>query len=1184
MNAYCPQSISTGIEIAYIAAVRKHIISARYSEPIITLKQDSVVGAFLMTDKNVEMDWHDIMNIMLNCNNVAYDKITKNNMNTYDIYSMILPPMINIFEGDKLSIVNSNLTKGVISGSIINNKILNVSWDRYGPDKTKDFIDNSQRLIINYLLQAGFTVGLGDCIINPENKLEIRKVLQESSLNVQHLITEIENYPDLLDPVTFENDIRDILSNTTKGELIKMVYNKLNSSNNFYAMIASKAKGKDENLSQIIGGLAQSILEFARIRKRVNNRALVHLCQNDDTAEGRGFIANSYYDGLSPQEFFFHHMAGREGLIDTAIKTADTGYLQRKLVKAMEDMHIAYDGTVRSGNNIVIQMLFADSHLDQIMQKSVKMNILTWGNQKILEISKFTDDQVADIIAKCKYNSQQRKEFTEFNEEVVDIMKQFRDDLRVIQIKASVTNVIVKEYFYQPANYMRIINDAKNSNTIENTQLDPMYVISELDRLMDPRVCRLICITDKDDENSLKYNNQLATKYLFRIALYEYLGPKRCLYEYKFNKEKFDSVIVEIINSFNNSTVEPGEMVGVAASQSLGEPLTQMTLNSIDWEDEIIYKCDEILHESKIGLFVDDLFDKNKNSMVMIDNNTQTEYLEVAHMQITVPTVNENGCVSYKLLEAVTRHLPGHNGKLVKIITKLGLHVSASKSKSFLTLIDNKLIDIDGDKIRVGDCVPVDLMFNGNINKTLHIDKMFGNVYIDEIISIEEVLPSREKVYDFTVAETRNFTLANGLCVRDTFHSTGAGVAGMQGVPRFRELLSYTKDQNTPYMVIYMDAENRENRNAAHKIASVLKYTILNELTEQMDIIYEPDSKTASTSFYNTDDIDTESVFFLNNMSSTAIENMPWIFRAVLSNNSIVENEITMSDIKTRFITFWNQNYNDLSAVKHDKNIIAKILHGCVMTSYDYSTNNNLIVHFRFELSNVDNATLHGIRDILLNKFNIKGNENIKKTKIEQQTYISYNNEDQIPESTKEWVIYTDGIDMNLIRDIIGIDINRTYCNSIQHTYLTFGIEAARISLIKEFENVYGSTKINYAHIELLSDVMTNTGGITSIDRHGINRLDTDPLGRASFEKQIEQLLLASAFNETDYLRGVSSRIIVGKCIKGGTGICDLLIDVNMIENSEINETKEIKQLGTEYNVLTKSTLLSDLIKKARRQ
>lgn len=138
--------------------------------------------------------------------------------------------------------------------------------------------------------------------------------------------------------------------------------------------------------------------------------------------------------------------------------------------------------------------------------------------------------------------------------------------------------------------------------------------------------------------------------------------------------------------------------------------------------------------------------------------------------------------------------------------------------------------------------------------------------------------------------------------------------------------------------------------------------------------------------------------------------------------------------------------------------------------------------------------------------------------------------------------------------------------------------------MIKEFENVYGSTKINYAHIELLSDVMTNTGGITSIDRHGINRLDTDPLGRASFEKQIEQLLLASAFNETDYLRGVSSRIIVGKCIKGGTGICDLLIDVNMIENSEINETKEIKQLGTEYNVLTKSTLLSDLIKKARRQ
>ena len=415
--------------------------------------------------------------------------------------------------------------------------------------------------------------------------------------------------------------------------------------------------------------------------------------------------------------------------------------------------------------------------------------------------------------------------------------------------------------------------------------------------------------------------------------------------------------------------------------------------------------------------------------------------------------------------------------------------------------------------------------------------------------------------------------------MRDTFHSTGSGVAGMQGVPRFRELLSYTKNPNTPYMVIYMNKENRDNKELAHRVKSVLKYTILVELSEQLDIIYDPDAKTNIRSFYKTDEIDRDSVFFLNNMSMANIDNLPWLFRVILSKESIVENEITMLDIKSKFISFWNQYYSDISSLKKpEKDVITKILYGCIMTSYDSS--DNLIIHFRFELSQVDNQILFSLQDILLNKFNIKGNEKISKiNKIDYQQFVSYNNPDQSVENSKEWVVYTDGIDMYSIRKLIGIDINRTYCNDIYTIYQAFGIEAARCALIKEFENVFEGNNVNYAHIELLGDVMTNNGGITSIDRHGINRLDTDPMGRASFEKTIEQLLLAAAFNETDYLRGVSSRIMVGRCIKGGTGLCDLVIDIDMVENSELDDTKEIKIFGSEFKTIKTSTLLDDLIK-----
>ena len=576
MNMFVPQQIQTQMEIANIASVSKHIITPRYSGTIIKLKQDTVVGSFLITEKAIDVNWMDAMNILMNCNNIdpQIKKLQKVNMNTHRLFSTIIPPTINYINGEKIEIKNSELVKGTVNGSILNDNIIGNSWDRHGPALTKDFIDNSQRLVVNYFLTKGFTTGMGDAILPKADRLEMRKYLEEKTLEIQHLITEIENFPDLLDAETFEKQIYSLLT-VAQGELAKMAMKKTNSSNNFYAMIESKSKGNDLNFGKIVGGIGQGVLQFERIKKKVNGRTLVHFSQNDDTAIGRGFIVNSFFSGLEPHEFYFDHMTGREGLIDTAIKTSDSGYLQRKLIKGMEDVYIAYDGTVRSGNNVMIQMLFADSHLDQAMQKKVKFNILSWGNTKITEKCKFSDEQMTELIKSLKYNAQQTKDFKEFNNEIVDTMKQFRDDFRVLQQKAKLNNTTLLEEYFQPANYNRIIDDAKNTSTNSDTLLDPLYIMTEIERLMDARVCQLVCVTDRDiDEDSPKIYNQRKSKYLFQIALYEYLSPKRCIYDYKFNKEKFDQVISEIIRSYNNSMVEPGEMVGVVASQSLGEPLT----------------------------------------------------------------------------------------------------------------------------------------------------------------------------------------------------------------------------------------------------------------------------------------------------------------------------------------------------------------------------------------------------------------------------------------------------------------------------------------------------------------------------------------------------------------------------------------------------------------------------------
>ena len=107
---------------------------------------------------------------------------------------------------------------------------------------------------------------------------------------------------------------------------------------------------------------------------------------------------------------------------------------------------------------------------------------------------------------------------------------------------------------------------------------------------------------------------------------------------------------------------------------------------------------------------------------------------------------------------------------------------------------------------------------------------------------------------------------------------------------------------------------------------------------------------------------------------------------------------------------------------------------------------------------------------------------------------------------------------------------------------------------------------------------MTHTGGITSIDRHGINRLDTDPLARASFEKTIEQLITAGIFNETDYMRSVSSRIMAGRVIKGGTGLCDIMLDNEMLENSELYD--EADEGIRTFTDLTENVFINDILSK----
>ena len=985
MNLFAPQSIQTQTELAMIADVSKQIISPKDSQPVITPVQDSVLGSYKMTSPNTLINWHDFMNIVVNAD-IDYDKLKiekgKDHPGT-KLYNCIIPNNINL--SGKLLIKSGDIIKGIIKGKQ-NKLIISNCWDRYGPDVTTEYITNIQKIIVNWILYDGFTVGLKDCYITKKVKKNIITEIEKKKLEINHLITEIENNPELLDPEIFEASIQSNLT-AQKGDIQTMVMNDLDDKNNFFIMANSGAKGKPVNLMQIMGALGQDIFKQKRIQKDINERTMPHFHQNDDTPLARGYIEHSYFDGLSPQEFFFHHITGREGIIDTAIKTAETGYISRKLMKGLEDIGLKYDGTVRTGTNMILQYIYSDFNLNQVKQKYMKLHTIEKGDSAIIKEYSLSDSEIKKLVKKTKT---QLIVLKKTNDSYIKNLLKMRDLMRITQRLINLNYKTLITSFYFPIDLKRLITDEKN--TIYPDDKDKMctyeYILDRINYLIRPEVTQIITFTKNmiNNKKSIKMGDERRSKELFKYYLYEYLNPKKIIFEHKLSKYKFDKLIDQIIINFKKSQVQPGEMVGCLAAQHIGEPATQMTLN--------------------------------------------------------------------------------------------------------------------------------------------------------------------------------------------TFHATGSGNTGMQGVPRVEELTRATKNIKTPVMNIYLEKKYRKDKEKANIISSSILYTTIKDVIDNYEMIYDKDT---NNSGYSVKDKVTKPLFINLKSSSKNIESLPWLLRIKLDKNKLIEKNVTMLDIKTSYIKFYRKFIHDLKGIrKLQKKIITSIVSTCILSNNDNS--DEPIVHIRFDIIDFNYELLLNIKSWILDNFNLKGLNNIKKIDgIYSSRLITFENKDNSFEETKEFTIITEGINMKKIRYLEGIDLNRSYCNEINTINKHFGIEAARSAFLKEFNLVFSDHNVNKHHLSILVDVITNKGKFVSIDRHGINKLDSDPLSRASFEMPVEQLRNAACFNQKDYMRSVSSRIMAGRVISGGTGLCGLILDVDYIINSEFVEDDDAIE-RSKFNKFINNTIIQDIL------
>lgn len=327
MNIHIPQSIQTVTELRLIANAAKRFVSPATSKIAINVKQDTLMGSYVQTNDMTKIDWKDVMNILMTTSIGINSNIPKHKLISGKLmYSQVIPKTINISkkkdDGDFLMRIHNGLLKnGTLAKSDIA-AIIQKTWFHYGSIETQNFIDDIQHMVLQFLMIYGYTVSIKDTVAPKKVHDSVYKIIETKRKETLTAITEYENDPYIMTKEAFETTVQATLS-ALQSDVIKTVMNSFTTDNGIYICISSGSSGADFNAGQIIGCIGQVIVEGKRIQNRFNNRTLPTFHQYDNSAFARGFCASSFIRGLNPMEFFFQVMAGREGIINTAIKTAD---------------------------------------------------------------------------------------------------------------------------------------------------------------------------------------------------------------------------------------------------------------------------------------------------------------------------------------------------------------------------------------------------------------------------------------------------------------------------------------------------------------------------------------------------------------------------------------------------------------------------------------------------------------------------------------------------------------------------------------------------------------------------------------------------------------------------------------------------------------------------------------------
>ncbi len=387
MNLHIPQTEEARAEAEILMQVQTQIITPKNGLNIIGCSTDAITGNYLLT-KEMEFSKEDAIQLLHSIGVHRPERFEKfkKTVNGKEIFSALLPDDFN-FVGHTRSkkpfiVRDGMLEEGHLDKATIGEEkgeLIRAFYAQYGQEIGIDLLGKIFRLGLEALLRNGFTTSIADTDLAPDVAEKVREIIYNTERRVAQLIEqyknkELEALPGLTIEGTVELKIQDTL-NKARNKVGETITEIVDEHNPTIIMANSGARGNLLNLAMMAGCVGQQSMRGKRIENGYKERTLSVFSRGDLSPKAKGFIKMGYKEGLAPQEFFMNAMTGRDSLMDTALRTPKSGYLYRRLSSALQDIKVAYDGTVRDANENIVQYSYGEDGLDVSKTEGGKINV-----------------------------------------------------------------------------------------------------------------------------------------------------------------------------------------------------------------------------------------------------------------------------------------------------------------------------------------------------------------------------------------------------------------------------------------------------------------------------------------------------------------------------------------------------------------------------------------------------------------------------------------------------------------------------------------------------------------------------------------------------------------------------------------------------------------------------------------